>query len=73
MPERIDLAELLKNNPQVDSQKLSESMELLEELRGSGVQGRRYELVPPFGGRRVQVADTRFGDNDPRTIHLNRI
>ena len=73
MPEKINLAEVLAENPHVDPQQLNESMELLEKLRGCGVQGRGYELVPPFGGRRVQVVDTLTEDNDPRTIHLNRV
>jgi hypothetical protein len=70
MPEKIDLAEIIKNNPQVDPRQLRESMELLEELRDRGVSERGYQLVPPFSGKRVQVVDN--SSEDPRTVHLNR-
>ncbi len=68
MPERIDLAEIVKKNPHIDPKQLRESMELLEELRSRGVSERGYQLVPPFSGRRVQVIDN--SAEDPRTVHL---
>ena len=67
---RIDLAEILKKNPNIDPQKLSESMRLLEELRNRGVSGRGYELAPPLGGKRAHVVGG--SSEDPRIIHLNR-
>jgi hypothetical protein len=70
MPKKIELAEIIEKNPQVDSKQLRESMELLEELRSRGVSGRGYQLVPPFSGRRVQTMDS--PSEDPRTVHLNR-
>jgi len=70
MPKKIELAEIIEKNPQVDPKQLRESMELLEELRNRGVSGRGYQLVPPFSGRRVQTLDS--SSEDPRTVHLNR-
>lgn len=71
MPKKIDLADILQKNPQIDPDRLSDSIRLSEELRRHGVSGRRYELAPPFGGRRVQSAES-HSDDDPRTVHLNR-
>lgn len=70
MPKPLDLAEILKNNPQIDPEQLDQSIELLEELRNHGVSRRAYELVPPFAGKRVRVVDS--SSEDPRTIHLHR-
>jgi hypothetical protein len=70
MPKTLNLDEILKNNPQVDPEQLDQSVELFEELRNQGVSRRAYELVPPFAGRRVRVADR--SSEDPRTIHLHR-
>jgi len=70
VPKKIELAEIIEKNPQVDAKQLRESMELLEELRSRGVSGRGYQLVPPFSGRRVQTIDN--PSEDPRTVHLNR-
>jgi hypothetical protein len=79
MPKKIELAEIMEKNPQVDPEQLRESMELLEELRSRGVSERGYQLVPPFSGRRVQTLDNSSrvqtpdnGSDDPRTVHLNR-
>lgn len=72
MPETVELDDLLENNPHIDREKLQESMELLEALRGYGVRGRGYGLVPTFGGRRVQTVERSSDDEDPRTIHLHR-
>jgi len=70
MPTKIELAEIIQKNPQVDPEQLRESMELLEELRSRGVSERGYQLVPPFSGKRVQTADS--PSKDPRTVYLNR-
>lgn len=70
MPKKIELSDIIKNNPHIDQKRLSESMEALEKLRNSGVSGRRYELVPPQGGRRAHVADN--SPDDPRITHLKR-
>jgi hypothetical protein len=71
MPKKVNLAEILKKNPHVDAKQLSDSMELLEELRSYGVTKRSYELAPPNGGRRAQAVDSTC-EPDPRTVHLNR-
>jgi hypothetical protein len=70
MPKKIELAEIIEKNPQVDPKQLRESMELLEELRSRGVSGRGYQLVPPFSGKRVQTVENPC--EDPRTVYLNR-
>lgn len=70
MPEIIDLEEILRNNPAIDPEELRRSMELQERLRGSGVVGRGYELVPPFSGKQVQVVDSLSEEQD--ITHLNR-
>lgn len=70
MPEVIDVAEVLRNNPNIDPQELHRSMEILEGLKGRGVSGRNYELVPPFSGKRVQVVDTLAEEGN--VSHLNR-
>ncbi len=70
MPEVIDVEEVLRNNPTIDPQELRASMEMLDGLKGRGVVGRSYELVPPFSGKRVQVVDTLAEEGN--VSHLNR-
>src|SRR3712207_1766356 len=68
MPKTVDLADVLQKNPHIDPAKLEENLRLAEELRRRGVIRRSYELVPPFGGRRVQVVED-SSEDDPRTVH----
>lgn len=70
MPEVVDIEEVLRNNPDIDPQELQTSMEMLEGLKGRGVTGRTYDLVPPFSGKRVQVMDTITEEGN--VSHLNR-
>ena len=71
MPEKAELEEIIRNNPQVDAQQLSENGRLAEELQAYGAMGRGYGLVSPFARKRVQVVDSPL--EDPRTTHLRRV
>jgi len=68
MRERLNIKQIIKENPRIDARKLKEGMELLEELRRAGLPRPRYRLAPPFERRRITL--TRDILNDPRTIHL---
>jgi hypothetical protein len=61
---------IIKKNPKVDAKQLAEGMKLFEELRKAGLQRRRYSLVPPFTGKRVQIVDASV--DEAHTIHLPR-
>jgi hypothetical protein len=54
MPEAIDLDAVLEQQPQIDPEELKAARELRERLRN---RHRQYQLVPPFGGRRVRRID----------------
>ena len=54
MPKAIDLDAVLEKQPQIDPEELKAARELREQLRN---RHRKYQLVPPFGGRRVRVID----------------
>ena len=56
MPQQPNVAEILRDNPQIDPNRLRESMELLEELNQLGVSSRGYQLNPPFEGRQAETA-----------------
>ena len=69
MPHKIDLTELLKNNPAVDVEELNRGLKLAEELR----------RVRPVGiGRRSGVARRRVRiiddlQSDPRVTRLSSL
>ena len=52
MPKSIDLDAVLKKQPQIDPEELKAARERRKQLRNTGP--RQYQLVPPFGGRRVR-------------------
>ncbi len=54
MPKPIDLDAILEKQPQIDPEELKAARELRERLRN---KHRKYQLVPPFGGRRVRTID----------------
>jgi hypothetical protein len=54
MPNPIDLDVVLKKQPQLDPEELKVARERRERLRN---RPRQYQLVPPFGGRRVRTID----------------
>lgn len=63
MPKPIDLDAVLKKQPQIDPEELKAIRELRERLR-KNTGPRQYQLVPPFGGRRVRVRRVdRFNQN----------
>lgn len=59
------LDNLLNDNPQVDSSLLFEVMELLGNLRKSGVRGATYNVASPFGGYNMTQASS-MGSEDCR-------
>ena len=53
----LDLADLLKNNPQIDEAMLKEAHHKLEEARNLRPRRRRGYRIAPFGHRRATVSD----------------
>ena len=51
MPKPLDLDAVLEQQPQIDPEELKAARERREQLRK---RYRQYQLVPPFGGRRVR-------------------
>jgi hypothetical protein len=68
VPETIKLETILKNNPQIDAQKLRASIELSEKLHNSGIAVRGYELPPPSARKRLEIVDS--SSDDPRAVRL---
>lgn len=66
---KMTLEEIKKRNPNIDEEKLKESLDLSEELRRQGVKGRRYGLASPFGGRKAKVTDVK---EDKCSLQLTR-
>lgn len=65
MSERLNPDEILRQNPQIDREEVDEARELLRRLREQGAHRKDYDLVPPFGGRRVTVLDDVRIDSRP--------
>lgn len=65
MSERLSPEEILRKNPQIDREELDEARELLRRLREHGAHRKDYDLVPPFGGRRVTILDDAYADPRP--------
>jgi hypothetical protein len=53
----VTAEDILRQNPQIDRDQLEEMRETLRRLREQGARRKDYDLVPPFGGRRVTVLD----------------
>jgi hypothetical protein len=70
----IDIEKILEKNPGVDAKALAEVLKVLEELRNSGVQIKRYNLELPFS---KGLQRSRFGscreEEDPRIVRLGRL
>lgn len=45
------LKKLIDKNPSVNHRQLSETLEVIEELRAAGVTETRYRFDPPFSGQ----------------------
>lgn len=70
MRKTLELEAVLKNNPQVNAEKLRESIELSEKLHKNGFTSRGYELPPPFARKRAEIMDN--ASDDPRVLRLRR-
>lgn len=57
MPQEIDLEETLRLNPKIDREKLKECKETQKRLREAGREKRGYQLVPPYGGKQLDIRD----------------
>jgi hypothetical protein len=68
MPQKINLAELLKNNPNVDPELLKVGLKLAEELRQHRSSSKRAR---PFVRRRVKIIDDL--QSDPRLTQLSSL
>ena len=66
MAKKLNLEEILKNNPRVNADRLQRSRELRKRLRAAGVRGAGYNLALPFERRRVRAGTQ--GEEDPRTV-----
>ncbi len=62
---RLNPDDILRQNPQVDRDELNEARDMLRRLREQGAHRKEYDLVPPFGGRRVTVLDDARTDSRP--------
>ena len=58
------IADILRDNPQLDRAKLQRLMELYEKLRALGVKPQGYRLAPMGGGPRVTMKEC--GEKDWR-------
>jgi hypothetical protein len=65
---RMNLNEIIKNNPRVDESALEEAFRAIGQLRASGVAPSGYNLRPAFG-RRIGPADVPAVRNLPKTRH----
>lgn len=65
MNTRLNLDQVLGKNPQIDRDELDEAREMLRRLQEQGFHRKDYDLVLPFGGRRVKVLDDTRTDSRP--------
>jgi hypothetical protein len=68
MPQKIDLQEILKKNPNVDPERLSAGLKLSEELRQARSGSKRAR---PLIRRRVRIVDDLR--SDPRLTQLSSL
>lgn len=57
MVEHLDEKEILARNPHIDPNGLAGAREMLRRFREMGLGRKGYDIVPPFGGRRVGAHD----------------
>lgn len=55
----IDIARLLRENPQVDAEKLNESLDLAKKLSECGLEKTGPRIVPPSDRHRARVVDSK--------------
>ena len=66
MARKPNIKKILKENPQVDIQKLGQGLKLSKKLRSIGIMKRGYGLALPYSRRRAHVSP------QPYTIYLKR-
>jgi hypothetical protein len=66
---KITMEEIMDKNPNINPNKLKESMDLSDELRSHGISRRGYGLVPTFSGKKAKAVDSK---EDKRAMHLTR-
>jgi hypothetical protein len=66
---KIDIKNILATNPGVNAKEFAEALKVLDELRNSGVQITRYNLVLPFskGLPRLRRSGS-DSEKDPRLV-----
>ena len=67
--QEIDIQEVMKNNPQVDTDELRKGQELSRRLREGGLKRAAYGLATPDERRRAIVIDSKGNRNK---VHLRR-
>ena len=70
MPQKMTLKEIVKNNPQVDLEKLKESRRLRQLLVERGLLGKRMRGMSGFQDERAKIVDD--ADSDARLVRLAR-
>ena len=70
MSDYVTAEDILRQNPQIDRNELEEMRETLRRLREQGARRKDYDLVPPFGGRRIIVVDDARAE--PRPVRMKR-
>ena len=70
MPQKIDIEEIARRNPNIDLQKLEEWKQLGELLQESGLRGRRIRNTFARQEKRAEIVDD--ADSDPRLVSLKQ-
>lgn len=63
----LDIEDVAANNPQVDTRQVREVLDILRELRKSGITRASYNLVSPYSRK---VSPAAGPPPDPRTVKL---
>ena len=70
MPQKLDLEEIARKNPNIDLQKIEEWRRLGELLQKSGLRGRRIRNTFSRQEKRAKIVDD--ADSDPRLVSLKQ-
>lgn len=57
MPNRLDIEDILARNPHLNIEMVNEAKELDQQLREMGLLRKGYDIVAPFGRRRLSAQD----------------
>ena len=71
MLRKVNIKDILKNNPQIEIEKLREIEKMYKALDRSGLKKREYRLATPITQKRVCVDDDALRDS--RTTNLHHI